>query len=58
MQSALEAVDACDEKKGIAQESGYYYKGEKGMVYEVIATDYYYDGTTALGRDLQLFIIK
>ncbi|MBO4838306.1 MAG: hypothetical protein J5493_02925 [Lachnospiraceae bacterium] len=58
MQSALETVDACDDKKGIAQEFCYYYNRENGMVYEVVATDYYYDGTTALGRELQLFIIE
>ena len=58
MQSALESVDSSAVKKGFAQESCYYYNGEKGTVYEVVATDYYFDGTTALGRDIQLFIIQ
>lgn len=58
MQSALELVDSSAVKKGFAQESCYYYNGEKGTVYEVVATDYYFDGTTALGRDIQLFIIQ
>ena len=56
MKLALEAVDVHAEKKSISQESCYYYK--EGTLYEVVATDYYYGGTEALGRDVKLFLIK
>ena len=56
MKLAIEAVDAQAEKKSFSQESCYYYKD--GTLYEVVATDYYFGETKALGRDVKIFPIQ